>query len=82
MLYRVAIAAVAVILAVAALSSPVGAHQPAIGKGSCNGERACEGLTGTAGDNSCNGTEACLNSSPNALKFVLLVPRSVTSKAS
>ena len=34
-----------------------------IGEGSCSGDRACEGLTGTVGDNSCNGFEACLNAS-------------------
>src|SRR5438132_2138724 len=64
MLYRrLGIAVVALILAAAVFASPVSADQPAIGEGSCIGEVACEGLTGTVGDNSCNGDFACVNNS-------------------
>ena len=36
------------------------AKKAPIGQGSCIGEQACEGLTGSVGDNSCNGDSACL----------------------
>ena len=62
MLLRSSAIAIGVLLvAVVGFGSPVGAQQPALGVGSCNGERACEGLTGRVGDNSCNGEEACRN---------------------
>src|SRR6266542_1319754 len=57
------LAVCAIVLVFAAQPTNVSAAQPQVGEGSCTGERACEGLTGTAGDDSCNGFEACLNSS-------------------
>ncbi len=45
---RIAVLVLALgLLLLLSAANPVAAEQPQIGKGSCTGERACEGLTGT-----------------------------------